>query len=142
MAKLSARGRTELVRMVREKTFAEKYLCQSCDGSGNVAVRDVEDEFGMQAIGTTCTVCEGKGERASLCTWERLTRCLMSDRTILEKRDVRFRPDRFDVDGRRHSYGWTVRGRAKEGVDAAKFQAIYEKQGFTRAGGSFVNVRA
>lgn len=62
-----------------------------------------------------------------------------SDRTILEKRDVRFQPDRFDPEGRRHSYGWTVRGKAKEGVDAAKFREIYEKNGFTPAGGSFTS---
>lgn len=50
-----------------------------------------------------------------LVTWERTTKALMSDNKVLEKRDVRFKPDSIHPEGQRHSYGWTVRGKLKAG---------------------------
>ena len=41
-----------------------------------------------------------------LTTWERRTFAVMTNRWILQKRDVRFAPDRFEPNGRKHSYGW------------------------------------
>lgn len=61
MARLTAYGRTELVRMAKEES----------------------------------------PEDSELVSWRRKTVVLMSDLTVLEKQDVRFRRD-----GRRHSYGW------------------------------------
>ena len=56
----------------------------------------------------------------SLCNWERKTRSYMSDGKILEKWDVRFRPDSLDTangrpNGRLHSYGWKITAKLKTG---------------------------
>jgi hypothetical protein len=51
----------------------------------------------------------------------------MSDGKVLSKLDVRFRSD-----ARKHTYGWTVRGKAKAGLTPARFVEIYESQGFRR----------
>ena len=56
----------------------------------------------------------------ALCDWRRTTRKLMSDGAVLEKLDVRFRDD-----GRKHSYGWKVRGKLKAGLTAADYARIY-----------------
>jgi hypothetical protein len=64
----------------------------------------------------------------SLTSESRTTVALMSDHTILEKRDVVFR-----ADGKRHSYGWKVRSKVKEGVTAEKFVEAFTKLGFARA---------
>lgn len=69
------------------------------------------------------------GSDPSLTVWERSIRRLMSDGTILEKRDVRFRPSPNcsweDPRGRRHSYGWKVHGKLKTGLTADDFARIY-----------------
>lgn len=74
------------------------------------------------------TKLETKDDPESLTTESKTTVALMSDRTILEKRDVVFRSD-----GKRHSYGWKVRTKVKEGVTAEKFIEVYTKLGFARA---------
>ena len=100
MANLSARGRTVLVAAVREY-----------------------DEVTLQAA--HARRYPDLATTASLTSWERLTRCLMSDSVILEKREVRFRPDWLDKDGRRYSYGWRVHGRLKAGLTPTDFARIY-----------------
>jgi hypothetical protein len=55
-----------------------------------------------------------------LCNWERKTRAYMADGKIMEKWDVRFRPDSLDLangrpDGRPHTYGWKIAGKLKAG---------------------------
>lgn len=46
-------------------------------------------------------------------TWERKTRAYMSDGTILQKFDVRFKPMGYQTVGEVHSYGWKVFGKLK-----------------------------
>lgn len=100
MAKLSARGRTVQVEATREYDAAML--------TARAAAHGFLDS-------------EGK----PLTTWERVTRRLMSDGTILEKRDVRFQPDWLDKDGHRHSYGWKVYGKLKAGLTAEDFARVY-----------------
>jgi hypothetical protein len=87
MAKLSARGRVELVRLVKD---------------------EAEDDL------TT----RGKQYVA-----------LMSDRTILSKLVVWFKPTTYCGE-RRHDYGWKRRSKVKEGVTAEQFTAVYVKAGY------------
>jgi len=102
MAKLNARGRKCLVECTRE--YDETILQRQHDKHWN----------------------DGQ---PSLTIWERSIRRLMSDNTILEKRDVRFRPSPSctweDQRGVRHSYGWKVRGKLKTGLTAEDFARIY-----------------
>jgi len=93
MAKLSARGRTELVRLSKEYTAEQ------------IADRLLKTE--------------------PLTDWERVTVALMSDGKILSKRDVRFKSD-----GRKHSYGWTVKAKVKADVTPERFRAAYERAGY------------
>ena len=98
MAKLNARGRTCLAEVSRE--YTEEQLQRQHDKFWN----------------------DGK---PSLTFWERCTKRLMSDGKVLEKRDVRFRPDWMDKAGRRHSYGWKVAAKLKAGKTTADFLAVY-----------------
>jgi hypothetical protein len=100
MAKLSARGRTVQVEAVREYSAAQ-----------------------LQAQHDR--IYPGKVGETPLTQWERKTRRLMSDGTILEKLDVKFQPDWLDKTGRRHSYGWKVHGKLKAGITAADFARVY-----------------
>lgn len=102
MAKLSARGRYMLVEVSRERT--KDWL---------------QDRFNkLQAAGRAI------GDKP-LTIWERQTRRLMSDGSILEKLDVRFQPDHMDPNGRRYSYNWKVHGKLKAGLTADDFLRIY-----------------
>ena len=98
MAKLSARGRMLKVEAVRE--YSETQLQAASDR--------IRPDGGP-----------------SLTTWERKTRRLMSDGTILEKLDVIFRPSAWERDGQRHSYGWKVHGKLKSGLTAEDFARVY-----------------
>ena len=69
-------------------------------------------------------------------TYDRRTLAFMSDGKILEKRDVVFKP-KFDWDspqGRRHTWGWKVKGKAKEGLTPERFAEIYSKIGYVVKG--------
>lgn len=91
MAKLSARGRTELARISKE----------DCDPISELII------------------------------WRRKTLALMSDRTVLEKLDVRFKPDSFfNPRGELYSYGWKVKGKAKPELTPERFREIYAKAGY------------
>jgi|SRR5579885_1818423 len=120
MAKLSARGRIELARVSKEKTMPDIVPCGSCK------------ETGKYENGETCLGCDGKGQRKPLTCWERITLTLMSDRTILEKLDVRFNDAHNPKGYYSHSYGWKRKGKAKEGIDAQRFIDIYTKAGYTK----------
>lgn len=130
MAKLSARGRFELVRMSKVTIPPDMVKCGSCEGHGTYQ-SDLDSPLVAHKSGDACKICEGTGTTPSSTTWERTTIALMSDRKILSKWDVRFRADNMYPNGRPHSYGWNVRGKAKAGVDAAKFREIYLKAGYT-----------
>jgi hypothetical protein len=133
MAKLSARGRYQIAEAVREYTAEQiqdrqerhnggptKYMCPQC-----FVHVDRESE------NATCGHCGQANIEArpnlSLTIWERVSRRLMSDGTILEKRDVRFRPDAEpysgEENGRYYSYGWKVHGKVK--VSAAEWVTFY-----------------
>ena len=74
-----------------------------------------------------------------LTTWERATYSVRSDGHILRKEDVRFRPDRYDPEGRFYSYGWKLYRKLK-GTPAErrvkvrqllpKLVETWEKRGF------------
>jgi hypothetical protein len=114
MAKLNARGRT--VKVEATKEYSAEQLQRAHDKYIARAYPTGTFDDG-QPIGETT--------RKALTIWERVTRRLMSDGTILEKRDVRFQPDWMDKDGRRHSYGWKVHGKLKPGLTADDFARIY-----------------
>lgn len=110
MAKLSARNRTTVVEASRE--YSLEMLQRAHDRYQASYVPDYV-----------------AGADPSLTVWERVTRRLMSDGSILEKRDVRFRPTPNcsweDPQGRRYSYGWKLRGKIKAGLTPADFARIY-----------------
>jgi hypothetical protein len=58
--------------------------------------------------------------------WERVTRALMSDRKVLQKRDVRW------LDGMRHTYGWSVRGKLARHATFESVGFLYERMGYVR----------
>ena len=62
-----------------------------------------------------------------LCSWERRTLAVMHNGRVLEKLDVRFRPDAFEPAGRFHSYGWKVKGKLAAGKTPETFRAAYER---------------
>lgn len=65
-----------------------------------------------------------------LCSWRRTTLAVMSNGRVLEKRDVIFRPDAFNPSGRRHSFGWKVKGRLAATATPETFRAAYERSGW------------
>jgi len=85
MAKLSARGRTELARV--EKTVYPT--------------------------------------PPDLVTERRYTTAYMSDGTLLQKCDVIFRSD-----GKRHSYGWIVRGKVDPGLTVEQWLELRARLGY------------
>jgi hypothetical protein len=117
MAKLSARGRTCKVEVVRE--YTADMLQRAHDR--------FEASYKPEYIA---------GSDPALTVWERVTRRLMSDGTVLEKRDVRFAPSPActweDPKGRRYSYAWKVYGKIKAGLTAEDFARIYS--GPTKSG--------
>jgi predicted RNA-binding Zn-ribbon protein involved in translation (DUF1610 family) len=110
MAKLSARGRTCRVEVSREYDAAT--LQKAHDRYERSYKADYVD-----------------GSDPALTVWERVTKRLMSDGKVLEKRDVRFRPSPActweDPNGRRYSYGWKVAATLKAGKTPADYIAIY-----------------
>jgi hypothetical protein len=55
-------------------------------------------------------------------TWERVTRTYHADGKVLQKYDVRFKPDTYHPQGELHSYGWKLFGRLKR--DRTAQQAV------------------
>lgn len=110
MAKLSARGRKVVYSVTREYTETE------LQAQHDRAYAKPDDPF------------YGK---PSLCNWERKTRRLMSDGSVLEKLDVRFRPNPNapweGPLGRRHSYGWKLTGKLKDDVTPAQWLEVYTR---------------
>lgn len=120
MAKLSARGRTTVVEIYRE------YSAESLQAETDRRNAETYPEG-------TWTNFKGEIEplpesiKKSLTIWERHTKRLMSDGSILEKTDVRFQPGPYD-EGRRHSYGWKLVGKLKAGKTPQDFADIYLKE--------------
>ena len=86
MAKLSANG-TELLRISREKDIP---------------------------LGTHTILKDGTDLGESSTTWERVTRVYCSNGKILQKFDVRFKPDCINPKGSSYSYGWKLYGKMKK----------------------------
>lgn len=61
-----------------------------------------------------------------LVSWERVTVTLMSDGKVLEKRDVVFQSD-----GRKHTWGWKVRGKMAKGQGEVEFKRYFSARGFS-----------
>ncbi len=53
-------------------------------------------------------------------TWCRWTRTYHSNGKILQKYDVRFKPDNYRPQGEFHSFGWKLFARVKQGLDPAQ----------------------
>lgn len=77
---------------------------------------------------------ENDSPKSDLITYERVTRAYMSDGQILQKRDVRFKPDSFGIrkNGEFYSYGWKRHAKVKKGhtiqeVIASALKAIANK---------------
>lgn len=102
MAKLSARGRTIVVSVTRERTADT-----------------------LQRLHDRAFPAGDAFHGPALTTYERSTRRVMSDGTVLEKRDVIFRQSEHEREPQRHTYTWKVHGKLKPGVTAADFTRIY-----------------
>lgn len=89
MAKLKARGRTELLRMSK---------------SDNVI------------------------DPKSTIVWQRWTRAYLSDGNILEKYDIRFKPNTHGSSGEFHSYGWKRKGKLVKGLSLQTIATEYGKK--------------
>jgi hypothetical protein len=50
------------------------------------------------------------------CTDRVITMVVMSDRVVLSKYGVKFRPDAYHPQGYRHDWGWTKVGRVRAGM--------------------------
>lgn len=102
MAKLNARGRYPLAEITRE--FTAEQLQARAEARGFLQM-------------------DGR----ALTKWERVTQRLMSDGTVLEKIDVQFQPDTQpwpgEENGRKHSYGWKVKGKIRRGKSASSWLA-------------------
>lgn len=128
MAKLSARGRTELARVSKETTFPDSRPCTGCNATG-VYPSDLRlsDNSLLQKMGDVCKSCSGKKEEQSPISWERNTYALMSDGNILSKRDVLFAVSEL-LSNRKHTYNWTVL--KKTDMSADKFLAVMTAKGY------------
>lgn len=131
MTKLSARGHHVIVRFSKELEKPATIKCGHCEGGKHLRDLIVRDKV-YYKTGDVCTLCNGKGEVLPLTKWEKKTIALMSNGKVLEKLDVIFHPNFFDLLGRKHSYGWKVKGKIKAGLTVEDFVAIYEKSGFTK----------
>ena len=56
-------------------------------------------------------------------TWARITRTYHADGKILQKHDVKFKPDSYRPNGERYSYGWKLYAKLKKNVDPAEHVA-------------------
>ncbi len=115
MAKLSARGRTELARVTRERNVCGVIYTERAYDWGKAPIR--------------CNLTaghEGAHTGESLTSWEREERALMSDGKILSKRTCLF-------DHGRHDYGWTVRATVKAGVTPEVWRETHLRAGWTEA---------
>lgn len=65
---------------------------------------------------------------------EKDTLALMTDRRVLRKRTVRFKPDSFYPEGRLHNYGWKEYKRLKETADPVKILEHFVKSGYRVVG--------
>ncbi len=65
-------------------------------------------------------------------TWARWTRTYHADGKILQKYDVRWKPDTYHPSGEKYSFGWKLKAKVKAGLDPVKVAA--EKAARIRAG--------
>ena len=72
---------------------------------------------------------------SDLTTWERMTRAFCRKPgakrfTILQKHDVRWKPDWLHPKGERYSYGWKLRGKTKDFVTTQQIVEVYQRNGW------------
>jgi hypothetical protein len=65
----------------------------------------------------------------SLTSESRRTVSIRSDRKVLDKLDVRFKPDKYHPNGEWHSYGWKLYGKLKNSPEAAR--DMFVRKGYT-----------
>jgi hypothetical protein len=72
---------------------------------------------------------------SDLIVWERERRAVRREASgtlrTLSGHDCRFTPDRYDPEGRYHSWGWQVRGKLKAGVTVEQWIEAYTRLGWT-----------
>lgn len=74
-------------------------------------------------------------EQDDLTSWERDTRAYMSDGKVLVNRTVVFWPASYESKGRRHNYGWTVKGDVKPSLSPAGLWKMADSKGWTLSKG-------
>lgn len=77
---------------------------------------------------------EGPTPNSDLIIWEKSEVTLMSEGSLLERRVVRFKPDKYDLKGRLHDYGWKVKGKMKPTLTPSQALEIYQKRGYALMG--------
>lgn len=70
---------------------------------------------------------ERETPNSDLTTSERITLALMSDGRLLQKRDVVFKPDTFNPEGRKYSWGWKQYKKIKTGLDLNEILNKWDK---------------
>jgi hypothetical protein len=72
---------------------------------------------------------------SDLTIWTRERRAVRREASgtlrTLSGHDCRFTPDRYDSNGRYHSFGWNVRGKLKPGVTVEQWVETYTRLGWT-----------
>lgn len=72
-------------------------------------------------------------------TWRRVTRAYMSDGKVMEKIDVRFKPDNYHPAGERYSYGWKLYAKRKAGTTIESYRGYVAKLAASIASGTLVS---
>jgi hypothetical protein len=72
-------------------------------------------------------------------TWRRVTRAHMSDGKVMEKIDVRFKPDQYRPNGERYSYGWKLYAKRKTGTTIESYREYVAKLAVALAGGTLIS---
>jgi hypothetical protein len=100
MAKLKARGRTELFRVERERTFTPEQVAAN------------------KAAGRSETL------------WERSVKTLMSDGTVMEKRSAKWPDEYGPGGVRKYDWEWKITGKLKAGGDPKNLLDQYVAKGY------------
>ena len=74
-------------------------------------------------------------EPESSTTWRRVTRAYMNDGKVMEKIDVRFKPDTYRPNGERYSYGWKLYATRKKGSTIENYREYVAKLARSLASG-------
>lgn len=67
----------------------------------------------------------GRNQGRAITVWQRVTLRLLSDGTVVERREMQFPPDAESPDGRVQTYRWVVAGHLRPGHTAADYADAY-----------------